>query len=297
MLSIKFYQRSEINEVLWNKALEASPVHLPYARIHYLDAVAENWGALVAGNYEAVMPIVWMNRIGFKLLYQPYYCQQLGIFGSVTHDKHLIDSFLNEVASYPYVNIQLNKCSGYTGCKALTERKNILLNLSRNYNDIRKEYTENHLRNISKATKAGLSYTNKLSYTAFLEFYMGNINRKAEKYKQKHESIFKKLSSVTLKNGSGSIHAVLNSSSEILAAVFMVKEKNRLCAIVNTSSKSGKQCGASHFLFDSIIQLHVGTQTILDFEGSSVPGIAKFYEGFGADVETYWAYKTSWLKF
>lgn len=296
MLSIKFYNRKGINETLWNKALDDSLVNLPYARIHYLDAVAENWGALIAGNYEAVMPLIWMNRLGFKLLYQPYYCQQLGIFGSATYNKHLIDAFLKEVNTYPYVNIQLNQHSGYERNKALSTRKNLLLNLNRNYSAIRNFYSQNHIRNISKAEKAGLTYTTDLPPSDFLKFYFGNINRKAEKYKVKHETVFKKLFSVTLDNGTGSIHAVISPSSDVLAAVFIVRDKNRHCAIVNTSSKTGKQIGASHFLFDSIIRQNAGTDSVLDFEGSTVPGIARFYEGFGAEIETYWSYKTNWLK-
>ncbi len=73
---------------------------------------------------------------------------------------------------------------------------------------------------------------------------------------------------------------------------------NRAINIVNVSSAEGKKNGSAHFLFDKIISTLAAENqnTILDFEGSSVPGIARFYEGFGAQPEIFYNYQTSLLK-
>ena len=65
----------------------------------------------------------------------------------------------------------------------------------------------------------------------------------------------------------------------------------------------GKVIGASHALIDAFIKDHAGQDLILDFEGSDIPNLAFFYNGFGATEEIYPALKINklpwyvrWLK-
>ena len=66
MNEIRFLKRNEINERAWNECVEKSVYSLPYAYVWYLDAVAENFDALVLNNYEAVFPLVWLKKFGIK---------------------------------------------------------------------------------------------------------------------------------------------------------------------------------------------------------------------------------------
>jgi len=43
-------------------------------------------------------------------------------------------------------------------------------------------------------------------------------------------------------------------------------------------------------LFDSIIEEYAGQKKILDFEGSGIPGVARFFQSFGAVNEPYYVY-------
>ena len=56
-------------------------------------------------------------------------------------------------------------------------------------------------------------------------------------------------------------------------------------ALVSTSS--GKQKCAMFFLLDRFIRENSGSNLILDFEGSMIPGVAKFYQGFGSRNTPY----------
>ena len=44
----------------------------------------------------------------------------------------------------------------------------------------------------------------------------------------------------------------------------------------------GKAKGAMHFLMDSFIRKYAGEKKVLDFGGSSVESVARFYKSFGA---------------
>ncbi len=48
-------------------------------------------------------------------------------------------------------------------------------------------------------------------------------------------------------------------------------------------------------MIDRYIHLHCGTQACIDFEGSDIPTVARFYEGFGASAEQYYSYRINRL--
>ena len=78
---IRYLNRNEIETEKWDHCILQSTNGLIYARSFYLDAMAENWSALVSGDYEAVMPLTWNMKYGFTYLYQPYFTKTLGVFG------------------------------------------------------------------------------------------------------------------------------------------------------------------------------------------------------------------------
>ncbi|MDP2115636.1 MAG: hypothetical protein Q8K69_16440, partial [Bacteroidota bacterium] len=61
------------------------------------------------------------------------------------------------------------------------------------------------------------------------------------------------------------------------------------------SNEEGKKVNAMHKIVDQFIQEHSGSLLTLDFEGSSIPGIARFYAGFGSEPEQYYCLKSNRL--
>ena len=294
MSTLRFLKRKEIDVPKWNDAIANASNSLPYAFAWYLDIVAENWDALILGDYEAVMPLVWLRKLGIKCLYQPYYCQQLGVFGQEL-SKEVQHSFLAYVAQhFSYVNINLNASAGMVSEEfGLKAKKNLLLDLSREYELLKKRYSENHQRNIKKAVKAGVRFSENTGLQDFQEFYLGNVDRKRENFKEKHEAIFRKFTEEIIKDKLGTIFSVNSQEGNLLAASLIIRQPKRLINIINTSSASGKNSGASHILFDGIIEAFSSTDVILDFEGSSIPGVARFYEGFDPKEQRFYNYQTS----
>ena len=49
---IRYLERNEIDTIKWDNCIGNAFNGLIYARSFYLDAMAENWSALVAGDYQ-----------------------------------------------------------------------------------------------------------------------------------------------------------------------------------------------------------------------------------------------------
>ena len=85
-------------------------------------------------------------------------------------------------------------------------------------------------------------------------------------------------------------------------AAFLIYNE-RVIFHLGTSNPKGKKIGAMHFLIDSIITQLAGKNLFIDFEGSEIDGIERFYKSFGAFKKPYFKYKEnnlpillSWLK-
>jgi len=178
MSQLRVLKRKEIDEQEWNALIQASVPSLPYALTYYLDAVAENWEAVVINDYEAAMPLVWLRKLGVKCLYQPYYCQQLGIFSKQNLSEHAMKEILLAAQPFSYININLNSSAKIIAEElSLKSKRNLLLDLSKDYSAIRKKYAENHKRNIAKAEKCKLVFKEEVELKQFQKFYLENVNR------------------------------------------------------------------------------------------------------------------------
>ena len=56
-----------------------------------------------------------------------------------------------------------------------------------------------------------------------------------------------------------------------------------------SSNQAGIEQSAMFLLVDTFIEKNAGKKQIFDFEGSNIPGVARFYAGFGATPETYYS--------
>ena len=74
-----------------------------------------------------------------------------------------------------------------------------------------------------------------------------------------------------------------NEKQELCAAVFWMSNGARFINLLNVSTNSGRESGAMHYLVDLFIRSNCGKPMFIDFEGSSIETIARFYQSFGAE--------------
>ncbi|MFN2457688.1 MAG: hypothetical protein ABR502_05760 [Chitinophagaceae bacterium] len=143
-LSIHYLRNAEINKKLWDECIDKSENGLIYGYSFYLDAMCTNWDALVLNNYEAVMPLPWRKKYGFFYLYYPFLTAQLGLFGRKVTSE-LLENFLNNIpAKFRYWDFPLNYKNVFTLSNfELIQRSNYVLDLSKGYEFICKNYRQN----------------------------------------------------------------------------------------------------------------------------------------------------------
>jgi len=258
----------------------------------YLNLVAnKNWNVLVLNDYQAVLPLP-IQRVKRKLLkkmvVQPHYCQQLGVFYNQISKKEqelFLDFFKKEnVLQYQFNTDNTFVLNAFK--EHITIKNNYVLDLNRPYNEIKKNYKKGLKQNIKKAEKASLTITKDVDFNAFKTLKLQNSVHKikAKDYKKMEE-----LTDAIIQKGKGDFFAVYQQN-KITTVAFYIITKKRIIYLLSATNQTGKKNGATAFLMDYIIKNHCQQPKILDFEGSSIKGIADFFKSFGATNEPYYAF-------
>lgn len=299
---LKYLKHHEIDSAKWNRCIDDAPNCRIYAYDWHLDRTATVWDALIWGDYEFVMPLPIRKKFGISYLYQPLFSQQLGIFPAPP-TKIIEQFYIRLLEIFKFSDVQLNSENYKIEILKkidFSERENYVLLLSPDYQTLSKSYSKNTKRNLAKACTNKLNYITGIRLEDYLKFKSENLLTKLEK---KELQNLKSIIAYGLYKGFGEIFGVYSSTNQLCAAVYFCQWKNRIIYMNAASNSQGKELGAMNFLVDNFIHANAGKNLLLDFEGSMIPGVARFYSGFGATTETYFQLKFNrlplplkWLK-
>ena len=102
-----------------------------------------------------------------------------------------------------------------------------------------------------------------------------------EVFKIENYKILIKLMHVCLEKKKGQSFGVYDED-KLCAAAFFMFSNNRFVFLKSGITDEGKAKGAMHLLFDYFIRENSNKSYVLDFGGSSVENVARFYKNFGA---------------
>jgi hypothetical protein len=289
---MRYLTRDQIDSTKWDRCVGYSFNSMVYGLSWYLDLMADNWSALVWGDYEAVMPLPYRSKYGFHYLYQPPFTQQFGVFSLTPIDTARINDFIQSIPShYRYVDLNLNKeCLSYTGREKLIPRNNFILDLNASYETLRKKFSANSRMNIKRTERPEASAM-KLGEVKDLRTVIHLFAENQIKYSNRFTSAdYNKLLALVdycLPLNTIEMVGVYDSNDEVCAASVLLTYKNRRISIFSGSNQMARKEKAMFFLFDRWIKEHAGQNLILDFAGSNDPGLANFYSGFASANEVY----------
>ncbi len=270
----------------WDQLLALAPNRVPYARSWYLDLVCPGWKILFDESRGYYMPVPEKYTLGVRRILQPPYCQQLGIFGQQIPDSATCDEFVgHRLLRAVQLHIALNASNHLSDdTKGLYFRPNNILHLNKPFTELSSRFDENTRRNIRKALKSGLDIRKEDTAGSLLQM---KWKGRPSGMQKKHLQLAGEIMHQALTRNEGEIWYACAPDNEPLAGCFFLKDDLRSIYLISASSPRGKETGAMFLLVSRFIETYAGTNRILDFEGSTVPGIARFFGGFGAETVVY----------
>lgn len=283
---IAFLRHREIDKRKWDACISNASNSFIYGYSWYLDIVAPGWNALVLNDYDAVMPLPTVKKV-FTVAYQPFFAQQLGIFHQKTLDVFHITDFIDKIpAEYKYINICLNERNG-SGHYATSEKDNYILYLHQSYEDTFKNFSDHCKRNIKRADKEQL-VMETCAPSDVVDFYIKHKASGTANIKPVHYEVLRSVLNETRNRNMLQCYKVVNKNGDMLACAAFYIQSNRLIYQIGTASSEGRESRALYFLFSKIIREYCGRDMMLDFEGSQIKSIARFFSGFGSMCMPYY---------
>lgn len=291
---IRHFSQGNIDRIKWDRCISNSKQKLIYGYSWYLDLVSPGWEGLVEDDYKAVMPLTIKRKWGFNYLYQPLYTQQLGVYSGMTPDLNRSTRFFEAIPSeIRYIDYSVNNLHQLDNFPFKTSlRVNYELKLNHPFQKIASGFTENTRRNIKKSLPY-IDVDEDLSISEFVKF-------KRKQNKGQHPPEFYEWLNIfiekIMRRGKGFIVGG-RMADELVAAAFFLMCGNRIYYLVPVSDRMGKKHRAMFAILDYIIEKYADTGLILDFEGSGIEGIARFFAGFGAQKLNYYHVAANKLPF
>jgi hypothetical protein len=281
---IKFLHNKEINKSAWDLRVEESPEGQIFHYSWYLDVCDPDWHGLVDSDYNYILPISIRSKFGIQYAYQPFFVRHGGVIGKESVSKEVTHQFITAIpAEIKYIDFCLyNQQSTFFTDFRIQERHYQLLDISGSYDQIAAAYSENHKRSLRKAEKAKLIIQPDYNPNTVVEQFRILKKDTIKAFDEGDYRTLNNLMQVISTHNASQCHAVLDASGLLMAAGFFMISHNRIIYLKGFSSPEGRNAGAMHFLFDRLIRTYAGTDKKLDFGGSDVENVARFYKGFGA---------------
>lgn len=297
-MQYRYLNHKEINKILWDQTVSKSFNTIAYAYSWYLDVISPGWAAIVDDEYKTIMPIPTKSKYGICYSLQPKFMQQGGVF---SQDKVAEDELKLLINAIPkkYKYIILNFTTDYYSEKHLFQSRGLTmhLNLSDSYKDLWKNYGSNTKRNIKKSLNYSLKYSENIKSDELINFLKETGFKSLSGINNHDFLILKQLLDESINRDFGNIYGVRDKDENLLAATFLLKSHKKVINVLNMSSKSGYKYNAMFFLFDSYFKANSSSDLLFDFEGSSIEGVARFYKGFGSEVNYFPILKINRLPF
>ena len=160
------------------------------------------------------------------------------------------------------------------------------LKLTVGYEKIKKAYRSDRKKDLKRAEKSELRIEWGGSPSDLITLFQNNVGKRTPEIKQQDYQNLETLINFCLIDDYGELCFTYQGET-LVAAAFFLKHKETVTILCSSTDFSNRKNGANTFLIDEAIQRYINKYKTLNFGGSSMQTIAKYFFSFGAQEKTY----------
>lgn len=276
---IRRVKRNDIDLEKYSRCLAESVNYMIYAEFWYLDVLTnQQWDCFVLNDYEAIMPLPYQKKFGIKIISQPIYCQQLGVFYSTQISTEFFLKFQKKLQRKIVRYYCYNEQNVLDFRIENASKLNQILPLTFEYDAFISKIRKNRKQEIRKGLDKRFSMKESSIDRSFIEILK-------EEYQEIESNLsLEKLQLLLteIQNRNLGKTITIFENDKAVASSFYIVSGNRLIQLCN-AKKNGYSINFNTFIVDYVIKNNTNQGLILDFEGSSIKGVNEFNSSFRAE--------------
>lgn len=284
--------REQIDAQTWDNHIDHSQQCVIYALSWYLDVVCERWEALVwpsATGFSIVMPLPVRRKLGIRLLYQPLFCQYLGIFSKDELTATQCEVFLQAAAGrFSYIsNYAFNPesfavmgilCLKCFDCQVFQTH---WLDLQRSYPELYAGYSRDRRINLKRGHSADWQLIESDDFKPLIRLFEENHEPDIGRIKEGAYDLLRKLGESCIMRACGRL-LYARAGLRVCAGILLTRYQGRTIYLFNASDNAGRKGNARAVMLDACFRENADTKSVFDFESPLKEPVAAYYAGFGA---------------
>lgn len=252
-----------------------------------MDSVSIHSRTIVIDGHQVLIPVY--KKLFIEQVYVPPMVQRIYMPEALDKESFATKLIQELSSSYSAGIVSISEELTFSGISKI-KKTNYILSLNQSYEQLSANYRKGHKLNlktfyqsqikIEESTKIeeSIKFYNKFSHPEIPVFY-------------KNANLLNNCISSCIRHNCGFLLQARDPNDQLIAIAFFSLYHNRLTYHLSCSSPIGKKYSAMYGIIDYMIRKYQNSQIILDFEGSSIPGLALFMSGFGAVEENYFSYR------
>lgn len=272
---LKYVSAQNIDLEKWQKLVHQASDASIFCNHWYLSQLC-SWDAIILGDYLGAIALPTRTHFGIKQLYQPPFLQHCSWFGTECN--------ANELSSLLKRSFQDIRINSYTALGLQNrKRRNIELPLNASAQMIHAAFKKDLKKNLRK-TEGVLHIQTTDDPSTSIELYKEAYGELNELTTDNYRS-FRALFGTAYDKGHSICYSAYHDD-EVVASLCFMKFNDRLHYVLGAPNKKGKELNALSHVFWHIIKQYENSPMVIDFEGSTIESVARFYNSFGS-TETF----------
>lgn len=287
---IKYYTHNEIDREKWNRCANGSAAATVFVDFDLLCIAVPEWGALIKGDYEAVMPLPHRSKFGISYVFSPPFYVRLGVFSPAPLTPQDIADFVRHIPSrFAQVDLNLNEHNPDDCIKSKTTfQVSHTLELNAPYETLFENYGKRHKRNIRTAAKFNPVLDKHIRAEEVTALFRANRGRAWQvPISDADYNCFLKMADLLEKKGLLENWGVRDEEGNLLAGACFLHDYNRLWFWFSGRDVNRPERRAMFYLIDRYIEAHADSGMQFVMSGSRNEEVARLYRDFGAVRQTY----------
>lgn len=265
---------SEEEKIRWDELVLSKGASV-FSESIYLDATAENWLLLYAGDFKSGMACPYVVKGGVKILVTPFFNRFMEWVGNSVPEEEILNALKSE---FPVADLQVGKGFG------LNQR------IYQNLLPGKLKLNQQAKRSLNKSVE--FTVKKEENIPQMMELLRNELLNRIHGINEHTLPILEKL--VTSYKDKRLVQFNLYKENEWLGGVWTLETDSAVLYLKGTTTEEAKKSGGMYKLMLTAIEDAASKEKVFDFGGSNVESVRRFNLNFGAEDVVY--SQLSWNK-